>query len=101
LIPRIVHATTPECLWLISEFAIPANLYGKLLAKPLITALYLAFHLLTGIRLQTLPHYAQALQNAGWKLQTEATHLHGLLVSQTWQRQGVHFCIPSLGPTVS
>jgi SAM-dependent methyltransferase len=85
---RIGPALAPDTLWLVSEFSIPPTLFGRLIAAPLVAALYFAFRLLTGLRVQSLPDHATALRNAGWKLQCEKLSLGGLLVSQLWQHFG-------------
>ena len=42
-------SASPHSQWLVSEFAIPPGLYGRLIARPLIWTLYRAFGLLTGL----------------------------------------------------
>ncbi|HEY2471302.1 MAG TPA: class I SAM-dependent methyltransferase [Terracidiphilus sp.] len=75
----------PGARWVISEFAIPENLYGRLFALPLVSALYAAFGLLTGLKVRRLPRYRDALQDAGFVLMQERGRLRGLLVSEIWQ----------------
>jgi hypothetical protein len=82
---RLGPSTTAGTLWLVSDFAIPANGFGHLFAAPLVGLLYCAFGLLTGLRIRHLPDYAIALSLAGWTLRMERKHLNGLLVSQLWQ----------------
>ena len=47
----------PGAAWVISEFAIPDTLYGRLIATPLVSALYFAFRVLTGLSIRRLPDY--------------------------------------------
>jgi SAM-dependent methyltransferase len=75
----------PGAQWVISEFAIPGNLYGRLVARPLVWALYLAFGLLTGLKVRRLPGYREALERAGLILVEQRKRLNGLLVSELWQ----------------
>lgn len=82
----VAPATASGTLWVVSEFAIPRTLFGRVIAAPLIALLYGAFRLLTGLRIRRLPDYAFGLREAGWMLQAESKHLCGLLVSQLWQR---------------
>jgi SAM-dependent methyltransferase len=84
LIHRLAAATTSTTLWLISEFTIPPTLFGRIIAAPLVACLYLAFHLLTNLRLDHLPDHRQALTASGWSLQSKRTYLCGLLVSELW-----------------
>jgi SAM-dependent methyltransferase len=76
---------TINAVWIISEFAIPSDLYGRTLAAPLIRALYFAFGLLTKLRIRTLPNHHAALTQSGWSLLNRQTALRGLLVSERWQ----------------
>jgi trans-aconitate methyltransferase len=85
LASRLAPALAPDTLWLVSEFATPPTLFGRTIAAPLVACLYLAFRLLTNLRLKALPDYRQALVDAGWSLHVQHTHLCGLLVSQLWK----------------
>ena len=85
LAQRIAPALKPNAFWLISEFAIPDTLFGRVVAAPIVWSLYLAFRLLTGLSVDSLPDYAEILKTAGWSLKLEEKHLHGLLISQLWQ----------------
>jgi hypothetical protein len=75
---------TPSAHWLISEFAVPEGWFGWVIARPVITGLYCAFWLLTGLSVHRLPKYRQALSNADFVLIREKTWLAGLLVSELW-----------------
>ena len=85
LASRIRRQLEPDAAWVISEFAIPQNLYGRLIAQPLVRALYFAFKLLTGLQVRCLPRYREALLKAGFVLVRERKRLFGLLVSEMWQ----------------
>ena len=61
-------ATAPQALWLVSEFVVPPTLFGRLIAQPIIYALYRAFALLTGLSVRTLPNHHAALRLAGFTL---------------------------------
>lgn len=78
----------PGAAWVISEFAVPANLYGRLFAGPFVSMLYRAFGLLTGLPVRRLPEYRTALERAGFVLEQEHRRLRGLLVSEIWQDAG-------------
>ena len=83
---RNTHAQlAPGARWMISEFAIPENRYGRWFALPLVSALYLAFGALTGLKVRRLPRYREALVRAGFELAHERKRLKGLLVSEVWQ----------------
>jgi SAM-dependent methyltransferase len=82
---RIAPALAHDALWLISEFAIPDTIFGRIVAAPIVWSLYLAFRVLTGLSVNSLPDHAEALKASGWKLNLEKEHLSGLLTSQLWQ----------------
>jgi SAM-dependent methyltransferase len=86
LVKRVSTAAAPEACWVVSEFAVPAGWFGRVVAGPLIAALYLAFQWLTNLQVKQLPEYRRPLEDAGWWLDHEKRHLHGLLVSQLWRR---------------
>ena len=86
LTQRLAPSIAPGAQWLVSDFAIPPNRFGHLLAAPLIACLYASFRLLTGLRLTHLPNHQSALEKSGWTLQSHYPHLNGLLISQLWQR---------------
>ena len=81
LIPR--HAR-PGTLWLLSDFRIPPGPL-RLPANLYIRALYLAFRLLTGLRVTRLPDYATPLRRAGFIPIAVHYSLFGLLTSELWQ----------------
>jgi len=84
LAARLRSAAAPGVMWVVSEFAIPKNVCGRLLAAPLVNALYWAFGRLTGLIQRRLPGYASALRDAGFELTRRKTRLGGLLVSEIW-----------------
>jgi hypothetical protein len=74
----------PGALWVVSEFAIPPNRFGRFVAQPLISALYRAFGWLTGLTICQLPDHRAALEEAGFSLGRHRAWLRGLLVSELW-----------------
>lgn len=85
---RVRTAAAPNAVWVISEFAIPHGWFGRLFARPLVSSLYRAFGLLTGLRQRRLPDHASALRAAGFELVRRRTWFFGLLVSELWQAGG-------------
>ncbi len=75
----------PGAAWVVSEFAIPNTIYGRLIASTLVSALYLAFRFLTGLSIRRLPDHRQALKEAGFLLTKQRSWLGGLLVSEMWE----------------
>ena len=82
---RLRDHADPKAMWVVSEFAIPSNSYGRLIARPLISLLYAAFGLLTGLGIRNLPDHRRALAESGWRLVDQHRFLAGLLVSELWQ----------------
>ncbi|HEV2485203.1 MAG TPA: class I SAM-dependent methyltransferase [Terracidiphilus sp.] len=76
--------TSPQTLWLVSEFAVPVGWFGRLVARPLVWCLYWTFGCLTGLTLRTLPDHRAALRQSGFTIQKRRTWLAGLLVSELW-----------------
>ena len=71
-------------LWVVSEFSIPSGI-AALPARAIVSALYLAFHITTGLRTRSLPDYATALRASGLVLEDRKPFLGGLLVSDIWK----------------
>lgn len=85
LVARIATAVRPDALWVVSDFRVPAGAMHWP-AQAYIQMLYLAFRVLTGLRIMRLPDYAAALRAAG--LAPVAIHrsLFGILTTELWQR---------------
>jgi len=81
---KVHDATSPSAMWIVSEFAIPRNLFGRWVARPLVSLLYRAFGILTGLKIRCLPDHHAALRSAGFTLIQRKTWLYGLLVSEMW-----------------
>ena len=95
LAAKVRDCTCPEARWVISEFAVPENWFGKVVARPLVGGLYLAFGALTGLQLRRLPQYAEAILAHGFNGSKEARFLTGLLVTELWARSAnplLHSC---------
>ncbi len=84
LAKRLRGAIAPGALWLVSEFAVPQNRFGRWIARPVVAVLYQAFGLLTGLKVRSLPDHVASLRDAGFTLEKRRTWLGGLLVSQLW-----------------
>lgn len=77
-------ALAPAALWVVSEFAVPAGSFGRLVARPVVGLLYWIFGRLTGLRIDRLPDHRAALQSAGFVLLRRQASLGGLLASELW-----------------
>jgi len=77
-------ATADHAIWIVSEFSIPEHGPGRLAAAALVSFLYRAFGMLTGLSVRTLPDHAAALGQAGFNLKRRQARLHNLLISEIW-----------------
>ena len=84
LASRLRQVASPSVLWVVSEFDLPTGWLGSLVARPLVSMLYVGFGWMTGLRVRTLPDYRLSLRGAGFVLQKRQQRLGGLLVSELW-----------------
>jgi ubiquinone/menaquinone biosynthesis C-methylase UbiE len=84
LATTLSRAATPDAQWLVSEFAVPRNGFGRLIAQPLVSLLYFAFARLTGLAQRSLPDHRSALSQSGFTLFHQRAWLGGLLSSELW-----------------
>jgi hypothetical protein len=84
LTSKMACAVSPGSLWIVSEFAVPPNWFGWLVARPAVWALYRAFGWLTRLQVRGLPVHSIALRQAGFILQKRKRWLGGLLISELW-----------------
>ncbi|HWE87634.1 MAG TPA: methyltransferase domain-containing protein [Terracidiphilus sp.] len=84
LAARMGPALRPGAAWVVSEFAVPDGVYGRVVARPLVALLYLAFRVMTGLRVRRLPEHVEAMEEAGFVLRARRRWLGGLLVAEKW-----------------
>ncbi len=87
LAAKLRGALSPSALWVVSEFVIPRGSFGRYVARPVVSGLYLGFHWLTGLVVRELPDHPEALRGAGFALQNRRTLLAGLLAGEIWSPQ--------------
>jgi SAM-dependent methyltransferase len=87
----------PDCVWVVSEFSVPPGWFGRIFAFPLVSALYRAFRLLTGLTISNLPNHRAALGSAGFAVVSQRTWLRGLLSSELWVPANVTNMLKSTG----
>ena len=87
LTARIAAHLAPGALWLLSDFASPANAILRPFARLYIASLYAAFRVLTGLRVNQLPDPQSALQRNGMRRISRVTLLGGLLYTELWRRE--------------
>ena len=85
LVARISKALRPGSQWIVSEFQIPDREPMRFIARAIVSALYLAFRILTGLRVNRLLDHGAALSAHGFRRRDCQTALGGLLISELWQ----------------
>ena len=85
LTQTLASTLQPGTLWLLSDFGPPHPRLLRPLAALYIRALYLAFRLLTGLRVTHLPDPQSSLRRAGFHRIARHDLLHGLLYTEIWQ----------------
>lgn len=85
LLARVNSAAAEGAMWVISEFAIPDRPVAREAGRLVVSALYFAFALLTGLRTRHLPDHGRVMRKAGWRLEERSTLLLGLLTSERWR----------------
>ncbi len=88
VIGELAASTTPNAIWLISDFKPTKHLWGRLV----VNALYKSFGLLTNLEASHLVSYEAEMQANGFTLTALRNYLAGLLASERWQRN------PPAGP---
>jgi SAM-dependent methyltransferase len=86
LVEGIVPRLAPGAVWVVSEFARPRDGVGSWLGQGIVSGLYAAFALLTGLEVRSLPDHSAGLESFGFQIYSEKHWLRGLLVSQLWRR---------------
>jgi SAM-dependent methyltransferase len=84
---KIAGSTLPGALWLLSDFQVPRRPLVRLFAGLYIRSLYLAFRILTGLQVQSLPNPEAALEQAGFARLCRHEKLLGLIYTEIWQRR--------------
>jgi SAM-dependent methyltransferase len=83
LAARVRPHLTPNAIWLVSDFHIPAGRM-RLAARALVRGLYFGFRVLTGLRTTQLPDHAAALTSAGLVRAAQHLSLARMLTTELW-----------------
>lgn len=81
LIGRVAEAAKPGAQWIVSEFRTP-----NVLARLLVSALYLFFRVTTGLKTRRLADHRPILRTHGFRLRYERHSRGALVVSELWER---------------
>ena len=85
LTQNLAAQLSPGALWLLSDFGQPRPRALRPLASLYIRALYLAFRILTNLRVTHLPDPQTSLRNAGFHRIARHDLLFGLIYTEIWQ----------------
>jgi SAM-dependent methyltransferase len=81
------HWAAPEAQWMISEFRESDGRINRLWTRWTIRGLYAAFRITTGLQPTRLPHFSDALHDAGFRPLYTENACGGLLQSSLWVRK--------------
>jgi ubiquinone/menaquinone biosynthesis C-methylase UbiE len=84
LIRAVRAACCPGAHWIVSDFQRPGSGWRALYADIWLRTMYLFFQAATGLKTNKLPAYREALQGAGFVLQSNQTSMAGLICSELW-----------------
>ena len=87
LVRRVGGQVQAGTLWVVSDFGMPRVRWLRPFAAVYVRALYLAFRMLTGLRVTRLPDPQRAMANAGFTRLERQEFLLGLIYTELWQRQ--------------
>jgi hypothetical protein len=85
IVSRVRLHLAPNALWVASDFVIPPKGFASLVARGVVSALYLGFRLLAGLRVRELPDHASVFSMAGFRMSERKTWLGGLIASELWR----------------
>lgn len=77
----------PGTLWLLSDFGHPPARPLRLPAALYVRSLYLAFRILTGLRVRRLPDPQRSLCAAGFERLESKRYCFGLIYTELWKRR--------------
>jgi ubiquinone/menaquinone biosynthesis C-methylase UbiE len=86
LVTALVAQLKPGALWVVSDFGPPRVRWLRPFAAAYVRSLYLAFRILTGLRVTRLPNPQRALDLAGLVRLERKEFLVGLVYAELWVR---------------
>ena len=87
LVTSLAAQLKAGALWVVSDFGVPRVRWLRPFAAVYVRSLYLAFRILTGLRVTQLPDPQRALVHAGFKQLARHDFLLGLIYTELWQYQ--------------
>lgn len=86
LVRSLAAQVAPGALWVVSDFGAPTARWLRPMAAAYVRSLYLAFRILTGLRVKHLPDPQRALHAAGFIRRERKDFLMGLIYTELWVR---------------
>jgi ubiquinone/menaquinone biosynthesis C-methylase UbiE len=86
IIDRVSRWTTPDALWLVSEFDLPSSGWHRTHARFWLKTMYTFFRITTNLRNQHLPDWRPLMEEAGFIARKQTQYQNGFIVSELWQR---------------
>jgi ubiquinone/menaquinone biosynthesis C-methylase UbiE len=83
---RVAGQVAPGTLWVVSDFGVPRVRWVRPIAAVYVRSLYLAFRILTGLRVTRLPDPQRAMAHAGFTRLERREFLLGLIYTELWKR---------------
>ena len=89
IITKLAAAATPNAIWLVADFAVPAGGgFARAHAKLWLRAMYSFFRAVAGIGAAELVDPSPYLQTNGFKCVSSRVSRAGMVKSELWQRNG-------------
>ncbi len=89
IVNRLSRAATPNAIWLLADFCIPAEGLARLRAGLWLAAMYRFFQSTAGIEASKLADPLPFLRTAGFTLVRQHLFRSGMLKSELWRNTGV------------
>ena len=89
LVSRLSAQLEPGTLWMVSDFGTPQVRWMRPFAAAYVRSLYLAFRILTGLRVTRLPDPQRAFDLAGFVRLERKEFLFGLVYAELWQHRKI------------
>jgi ubiquinone/menaquinone biosynthesis C-methylase UbiE len=87
IVSKLAEAATPEAIWLLADFRIPAQGFANVRARAWVAVMYQFFRSVAGIEARELVDPSPFLRSENFVLAQEHLLRGGLLKSQLWRRQ--------------
>ncbi len=89
LIAKLIPSLTPQCQWLIGDFALPPSNPARLLARIALWGMYQFFRIVTDLAARQLVDPEPILVQARFSCTHVQTRLNGFLRATLWSREQV------------